>query len=165
MSRPVHSAEFRRAAVEKLLSRGSRPVASILEEIGVSSPTLYQWKNEIGNGLDMKKISSRPQDRSAEEKLKSVIEFENLPIEKRGEYLRRNGLSSENILSWRKQFLKAFDPVRKTSVERSEQALERKRIKELEKDLRRKEKALAETTALLVLKKKADLIWGNGEDE
>ena len=40
-----------------------------------------------------------------------------------------------------------------------------KRIKELERELRRKDKALAETAALLVLKKKAQAIWGDREDE
>ena len=41
---------------------------------------------------------------------------------------------------------------------------EKKRIKALERDLRRKEKALAEAAALLVLRKKAEAIWGDGED-
>jgi len=40
-----------------------------------------------------------------------------------------------------------------------------KRIKELERDLKRKEKALAKTAALLVLRKKAQAIWGDGEVE
>jgi len=39
-----------------------------------------------------------------------------------------------------------------------------KRIRSLEKELRRKDKALAETAALLVLKKKVQEIWGD-EDE
>ena len=33
-------------------------------------------------------------------------------------------------------------------------------MKQLKHDLNRKDKALAELTALLVLKKKADLLWG-----
>ena len=41
---------------------------------------------------------------------------------------------------------------------------ERQRVKELERELRRKEKALAETAALLVLRKKMEAIWGDGED-
>jgi len=49
--------------------------------------------------------------------------------------------------------------------QRSEWAADKKKIKELERDLARKDRALAETTALLVLKKKADLIWGSGENE
>ena len=50
-------------------------------------------------------------------------------------------------------------------VERAEKAEDRKKIRELERDLHRKNRALAETTALLVLKKKADLIWGIAERE
>ena len=52
-----------------------------------------------------------------------------------------------------------------TAANRSEWAAYQKKIKELERDISRKDRALAETTALLVLKKKADLIWGSGENE
>ncbi|VVS91726.1 hypothetical protein DBB_48450 [Desulfoluna spongiiphila] len=40
-----------------------------------------------------------------------------------------------------------------------------KRLKKVEKELLRKDKALAETAALLVLRKKANAIWGDSEDE
>ena len=48
------------------------------------------------------KHNRRPRDRSAEEKLKAVIEFEGLQVEKQGEYLRREGLHSEHIAGWKK---------------------------------------------------------------
>jgi Skp family chaperone for outer membrane proteins len=48
---------------------------------------------------------------------------------------------------------------------KSEQKGHRKRIKDLEKELQRKEKALAEAAALLVLQKKVQAIWGDPEDE
>ena len=51
------------------------------------------------------------------------------------------------------------------AANRSEWGADKKKIKELERDISRKDRALAETTALLVLKKKADLIWGSGENE
>lgn len=156
--------DFKRSAVEKLLNRGSRPVAAIIEELGVPSPTLYQWRSDFANGSGMKKSSQRPQDRSPQEKLKAVIAFESLPEEKRGEFLRTQGLHIENIKAWRKQLEDALTPVNKQAA-RLERAEDRRKIKELEQELRRKDKALAETTALLVLKKKANLIWGTGEDE
>lgn len=159
-----YSREFKEAAVEKLLSRGSRPVAAILEEIGVSGPTLYQWRKDFANDAAVKKTSKRPQDRSADEKLKIVIEFEKLAEDKRGEFLRKQGLHVEHIAEWREQIKAALNPVKRTQAERAERAEDRRKIKELERELRRKDKALAETTALLVLKKKADLIWGDGED-
>jgi transposase-like protein len=159
-----YSEEFKKSAVEKLLNRGSRPVAAISEEVGVASPSLYQWRNELASLGGMKKTSLRPQDRSPEEKLKAVIEFETLSEEKRGEFLRKQGLHLEHIKSWRKQLEDALRPVNR-QAERQERAEDRRKIKELEKELRRKDRALAETTALLVLKKKANLIWGTGEDE
>jgi hypothetical protein len=42
---------------------------------------------------------------------------------------------------------------------------DRKRIKELERDLKRKDKALAEAAALLVLSKQMEAIFRRGEDE
>ena len=113
----------------------------------------------------MKKQSKRPQDRTAEEKLNIIIEYENLPEERRGQYLRKEGLYAENIASWRKQLEAALSPSKKMPIKDSGRPEDRRKIKELERELMRKDKALAETTALLVLKKKANLIWGTGEDE
>jgi len=165
MGQPIYSQEFKKSVVEKVMNRGSRPVAAILEETGVSSPALYRWKAEFANSGGMKKTSKRPQDRSAEEILKLVIEFEKLPEEKHGEFLRKEGLHSEHVEAWREQIKAALRPAKRTQAERSERAEDRRKINELEKELRRKDKALAEATALLILKKKADLIWGMGDDE
>lgn len=165
MGHPSYSEEFKRSSVKKLLQRGSRTAEAIIEECGVASSTLYKWQQEFANVSDMKKTSKRPQDRSAEEILRAVIEFEKLPEDKRGEFLRKEGLHAEHIEVWREQIKAALGPAKQTAAERSERAEDRRKIKELERELRRKDKALAETTALLVLKKKADLIWGTGDDE
>jgi transposase len=113
------------------------------------------------------KKNRRPAERSVQEKLKAVIEFEGLEGEKQGEYLRREGLHSDHIAGWKKSMEAGLESGRVglSAVSRSEWAADKKRIKELEGDVRRKDRALAETTALLVLKKKADLIWGSGENE
>ena len=147
------------------MARGSRTVGAIIEELGVPSPTLYQWKLNFAKGGGMNK-PTRPQDRSAEEKLKILNEYVAAPAEERGEILRRLGVHKEHIEEWQSQVLKAlkYGAIGK-HIERSERAEDRRKIKELEKDLRRKDRALAETTALLVLKKKADLIWGIEETE
>jgi hypothetical protein len=113
------------------------------------------------------KRNRRPMDRSVEEKLKAVIEYEGLDEVQRGEYLRRKGLQSEHIAAWKKNMEAGLSGGGGglSASSRSEWATDKKKIKELEKELRRKDRALAETTALLVLKKKADLIWGGGENE
>lgn len=160
-----YSEEFKRAAVQKLLNRGNRTVKQITEDLGVSSPSLYEWRTKFGNVASMKKTASRPQDRSSEEKLKAITTYDGLPETKRGEFLRREGLKSGHIEQWRNQLSRSLDGEKMTKEERSQQAEYKRRIKDLEKELRRKDKALAETTALLVLKKKANLIWGDQEDE
>ena len=158
--------EFRRSAVEKFQSRGSRSVEEVARGLGVSSWSLYQWTKRYGN-QDVMKKNRRPGDRSVQEKLKAVIEFEGLEGEKQGEYLRREGLHSEHIAGWKKSMEAGLESGggSLTAVNRSEWAADKKKIKELERDLHRKDRALAETTALLVLKKKADLIWGSGENQ
>ena len=160
------SEEFRRAAVEKFQNRGSRSVEEVGRVLGVSSWSLYQWSKRYGK-TDVMKHHRRPGDRSVQEKLKAVIEFEGLEVEKQGEYLRREGLYSEHIAGWKKSMEVGLESGGGglTAANRSEWAADKKKIKELERDLSRKEKALAETTALLVLKKKADLIWGSGEEQ
>jgi transposase-like protein len=108
-------------------------------------------------------LNKRPQDWSAEEKLQAVMDAANLNEADLGEYCRRNGLHTEVLEIWRETCLTS---IRKgPRINPVEKALQ-KEIKELKRDLRRKEKALAEATALLILKKKAALIWGtDGEDE
>ena len=93
------SEEFRRAAVEKFQNRGSRSVEEVARVLGVSSWSLYQWSKRYGK-TDVMKHHRRAGDRSVQEKLKAVIEFEGLEVEKQGEYLRREGLHSEHIAGW-----------------------------------------------------------------
>ena len=75
-----------------------------------------------------------------------------------GAFLRREGLHEATLRQWRASALEGLGPQRAT---RSEQ----KRLQELEKELRRKDKALAEAAALLVLQKKVRALWGDGDDD
>jgi len=159
------SEEFRQAAVQKFHSRGSRHVEAVARELGVSTWSLYKWAREYGTSPGMKKSDRRPQDWSAAEKWKAVFEYEGLSAEKRGEYLRREGLHAEHVEAWKKGMQAGLEPAARSQSERAVMSELKAKNKELERDLRRKDKALAETTALLVLKKKADLIWGTGENE
>lgn len=159
-----HSEEFKKAAVEKLLTRGHRSVSEIAAETGVHVPTLYDWRNKFAKTAGMKK-TAKPQSRSGIEKFKAITEYNALPLEKRGEYLRSNGLHEENLAEWQKQIEEALSSKKKTIQESQELFAEQKKVKQLEKELHRKDRALAEASALLILKKKADLIWGSEEDE
>jgi hypothetical protein len=157
------SEEFKRIAVQKLFSRGSRNVEEISKELGVAKVTLYAWAKNYGTSPGMSNTQRRPQDWSAAEKLKAVIEFEKLAPEQQGEFLRQVGLHSDHIAGWKQSMQEGLEPREKTKESRDEMSQLKAQNKELERDLSKKDKALAEVTALLILKKKADLLWGTGE--
>lgn len=94
-----------------------------------------------------------------------MVETAGLNEAERAEYCRKRGLYPEQIIAWRTACEQATDgdEARSRIVREQTQATTR-RIKELERELARKEKALAETAALLTLRKKAQAIWGDGED-
>jgi transposase-like protein len=107
--------------------------------------------------------SPRRQEWSAQEKLRAVIETSQLEGEALGEYLRRGGLHLAQVQQWRDEATEALEPRRGGPAPTA--GAERRRIKELERELRKKEKALAETAALLVLRKKLNALWGDGGDD
>lgn len=159
-----YSDDFKKSAVAKFLSRGNRTVQEISNEAGIHLSTLYNWRDNFANVADMTK-PSKPHSRSAQEKLKALKEYGEISIEERGEYLRKNGLHEEHLVEWQKQIEDALSPSKRGTQERAELIAERRKNHELEKELRRKDKALAEASALLILKKKADLIWGTKEEK
>lgn len=101
-----------------------------------------------------------PRNWSTEKKMKAVFAYEAMDEEERGAYLRENGLYSVDIKRWREEMLSGLNKKPNKKDPKNQ------RIRDLEGELKRKEKALAETAALLVLKKKAQAIWGeNGEEK
>ena len=166
MQQDLRSEEFKRSSVQKVLLRGSKTVKTIWDELDISTPTFYEWKKKYANTPHMQTNDRRPQDFTAIEKFKAVMEFEVLPEEKRGEFLRSHGLHTDHIIAWKKLMEAGLEPVKKLSnEERLERNQHLQKIKELEREIHRKDKSLAEVAALLILKKKADLIWGTGENE
>ena len=153
---------FKETMVKKLAAGEARSATALAAQVGVPQSTLSRWVREYGSlaGNTVEgKMAKHGKQWGAEEKLRAVIEYEKLDEEARGKYLRENGLYSVDIQRWRSEMLAA---VGKRPKERS---AEGQRIRALEAELRRKEKALAETAALLVLKKKAQAIWGESEEE
>jgi hypothetical protein len=90
-----------------------------------------------------------------EAKLKAVVETTNLDESALGAYLRRAGLYSNQVADWRAEILKQF--AMKPLFKRDERD---DHIRALEREILRKDKALAEASALLILEKKVALIWG-----
>ena len=104
----------------------------------------------------------RPQDWSAEEKLQAVIAASSVSEEDLGAFLRRQGLHEAQLTQWRQLVLSGLKKAPKRAGKDS--TAQGRRVRELEQELTRKEKALAEAAALLILKKKVREIWGDEDD-
>lgn len=83
----------------------------------------------------------------------------------RSAWCREHGVYPQELAAWRASATQALAEPEEQRASPKETASDRRRIKELERELRRKDKALAETAALLVLSKKLEAIFHKGEDE
>ena len=155
-----YSPEFKKAAVQKLLSRGNRTAEEVARQIGVSSFSLYLWTKQLGKGSDTVIVDRKPSDLSAKEKLQAVLDYSALAESEQGAWLRKSGLTSETISAWSDAIEEALGsarpPPRIRELERANQKLER--------ELLRKDKALAEAAALIILQKKVTALFAS-EDE
>ena len=145
---------------------------ALSEEVGVSQTSLSKWLRDAAgvepvakkvNGKSIKaKVGKRPQDWTAVEKLEAVLESASLSEQELGEYLRRKGLHEAQLEQWRRRVTEASMEALQSKSSRKKASVEAKRVRALERELRRKEKALAETAALLVLKKSGGDLGGRG---
>jgi transposase len=172
----MYSKAFRTLMVQKMTSPDRPDVVTLSTELGIPRSTLYRWVSDAGKLVtptyeEVPLLAAptqrpirmkRPQDWNAKEKLAAVLEAASLSDEELGAFLRSKGLHEAQLQQWHDQMLTGLEPL---TVPRGKKAPESKRVRELEKELRRKDKALAETAALLVLKKKARAIWGDEDDD
>lgn len=161
-----YSIEFKEATVKKMMPPNAIPVQEIGRETGVSDVTLYKWRNEYRNkGVAVPGNDIKPDNWKGQDKLAVVIETAALNETELGEYCRRKGLYPEQVRRWKEAALQGYVSDEKIQHQQiTGRKDDRRKIKKLESELRRKEKALAETAALLVLRKKAQAIWGEEED-
>lgn len=162
-----YSEEFRAAMVRRMSGPGAPSATALSQEVGVSQATLSRWLLVYGGVQGMgrnKKKSGR--ELTAEEKLKVVLETSSLGEAELGEYLRREGLHSAEVERWRAEATEVLKSEKRgrPKVDPEVQQL-RKERKLLKRELQKKDRALAEASALLVMKKKAELIWGASEDD
>ncbi len=149
-----------------MLSPDNVAIRQLSKEGGISEATLHKWRVEArGKGQLLPDADTGPEGWSSRDKFAAVLETAALNEADLGEYCRTRGLYLAQITAWRAACEQANDWDR-SSTARISQATreEKKRIKDLERDLARKDRALAETAALLVLRKKASAIWGGDED-
>ena len=157
--------ELKAKIIARLLPPNNEYVPDVAKETGIPKDTLYAWRIKHRSGtLPAKSGSAGPGKMTSAQKFDIVLETAGMNEAELSEYCRQNGLYPEQIKAWRETCRSANTRVN-SRVEREKSRQLSKENKQLKAELRRKEKALAEAAALLVLKKKVEAIWGDPEDE
>ena len=153
----LYPAERKEAVLKKMLPPNNQSIAAIAKAEGISEATLYNWRKAArSQGRLLPDGDTSPTGWSAADKFAAVVETASLNKADLSAYCREKGLYPEQIQQWRTACEQANDWDRSQNQQLKQvRKDDEKRIKRLERELRQKEKALAETAALLVLKKKA----------
>lgn len=162
-----YSQERKEAILKKLLPPHSRSVAEVAKEEGISDVTLYYWRKQLrGSGAVVPNSNTSSKQWSAQTKLAIVAETFSMTENELSQYCRQKGLYPEEVQQWRSECMHGFMSSKEREAEAKRQAKEDKHeIKALKKELRYKEKALAETAALLVLRKKLRAFYGEEPED
>jgi len=158
-----YSKRMKESVLRKVLPPENRSVSDVAMEMGISEQTIYSWKRQAENGTLSMEGTGSPRDTVQLERYNLLLESKSLGEENLGAWLREKGLHSEHLTLWQQEIQDTLSNKDTTIMEENRRL--KKEKKELERELRRKEKALAEMAALVTLKKKADAIWGDKGDE
>jgi len=158
-----YSQGFIESQLKKILPPSNMSVMEVSKESGVHQATIRRWIIKAKQGTLNNNNNVTSASRSQKEKLNLIQEYRDLLPEERGVWLRENGLHSEHITVYEQELFEMSES-QKNSDKDKIKSLE-KENKKLLSELKRKEKALAEMAALYTLKKKADAIWGEREDD
>jgi transposase-like protein len=144
--------------VARLLPPESSSVEHVSREVGISVATLERWRADaLANTSGTGSLRWTPSAR-----LQAVIITAAMDEATRSAWCREQGLYPAELEAWKRDAIAGLGEPRAASA--VEARHDRRRIKELERELHRKDKALAETAALLVLSKKLSAVFHEGED-
>lgn len=161
-----YSEERKAAVLKKLLPPKNRSVLSVAREEGISDVTLYSWLKVCRQrGTPVPGSRSTGDNWSPEAKLAVVVETASMSEAELSIYCREKGLYPEQVQRWREACLQgAGMEVERQKAAQKQHRDARKTIKKLKSEVRRKDKALAETTSLLVLSKKLEALYDEDPD-
>lgn len=157
---------FRAKMVQRMLGPNAKSATALAEENGIHQPTLSRWLRDartLDGMMTHKKRKKKTQRWTSSEKLRIVLAASQLEDAELGALLRREGVHEPDLERWRSTILAALEE--DGGKKRRGPSPEAKELAAVRRDLLRKDKALAEVSALLVLKKKADAIWGVVDDD
>ena len=154
MTKP-YSEAFKRRMVQRLIGRDALTATQLARETGVRQQNLSRWLEEARSLPNVSPDRPKQRTLTVADKARLVAEAANLEGDKLTALLEGEGVRLADLERWRLAL---------EDRETSSTAMV-KRVRSLERELARKEKALAETAALLVLKKKVDLLYPEDEDD
>lgn len=141
----------------------------IANELGVSPSVVSRWRNELveEGRLEEADNKSSSEGFSPEERFFVVLETATMSERELAEYCRHKGLFVDEVKSWKTLSIQAHAPKsdKNEYKENKELRAEKRKVKALEKELARKDKALAETAALLILREKFKALRENSEED
>ena len=163
----AYSKELKSLIVARLLPPNNDSVEGIHKETGIPIGTLRDWKKSFSRLRGIKPGSAKSLVKlSAQDKFQTVIDTASLNELELAEYCRKKGYFVDQVKLWQSNCAQANGGVTEeaAAIKKHLQAMEIQ-LAQASRELRRKDAALAEAAALLVLGKKFDAIWGNQEEE
>lgn len=171
-TRRQYSEETKATILSLLRPPFNKDHKEISKEKGIPPSTVYTWLKQ--EEVKAKSMNTSPKitkivnkQVSAESRLAIIIETATMSEVELSAYCRKHGLYPEDISTWKQAFIESVgSPMSlKTKEKHLPSNQDKKRIKALEKELKRKEKALAEAAALLILRKKLEAFYGEGNED
>ncbi len=172
-SNKKYTIEEKEKLIKRMLPPESYSTSKLSAETDIPISTLSTWKVKALKG-DPNRMCGRPKNTlSSREKFMIVMETYTISEIELSKYCREHGLYVNDVKRWRTGCIEANETKKVNNATRIvntnelklELSEEKKKSKELAKEIRIKDKALAETTALLVLRKKLNAIFGENEED
>lgn len=162
-----YAPERKEWVIRQMMAPYNRAVVELARETGITQVTLRTWQKQARAGGRVVPGDKHSRRWNSADKFRAVLQTQPLSEAEVSEYCRANGILPEQLQCWQQACEQANEPASSqpaTAPAGQEIKQAKLRIKQLERELQRKDAALAETAALLVLRKKAEAIWGKDED-
>ena len=181
---PAYTESYKKKMVLRMTGSRALSASALSREINVPQSTLSSWLRKLGTVAPMSSDESNHTNpapepaaslpdppathrtRSPEDKLRLVAQAVALDEQQLGALLRREGIHAAELEQWRAEMLAALAPKSRSGAaeEATARPEDRRRIQQLEREVDRKDKALAEAAALLMLQKKVREYFGEEDD-
>lgn len=150
---------YKDRAVARLLPPESAALDAVARDVGIGAGTLQRWRDEA------QARPARGRAWTAGARLEAVVTTASMDEAGKSAWCRGHSAFPADVDKWRASCAAALADPEEARASPQATRSDRKRIKELDRELLRKDRALAETAALLVLSKKVQAIFNKGEDE